>query len=145
MSIVMKEQLIRGQHTPISIKGVKKIEDQMENCICKIYKNEIIGTGSICKISDKLYALITNNNVLNEKDIEMNKMIDISINNKRRTIMMDKNRKKYTDKELDTVFICSIYKSKVQKFLAWVNNSWTNYNFYMIYLIKHWYLFKILF
>ena len=40
----------------------------MENCICKIYKNKEIGTGFICKISDTLCALITNNHVLNVKN-----------------------------------------------------------------------------
>ena len=42
--------LIEGQHIPIPLKGVKKIEEQMENCICKINKNEKKGTGFICKI-----------------------------------------------------------------------------------------------
>ena len=48
----------------------------------------------------------------------MNKMIDISINNKRRTIMMDKNRKKYTDKELDiTIIEIRPNKDEIKKYL----------------------------
>ena len=57
--------LIEGQHIPIPFKGVKKIEEQMENCICKIKKNGKKGTGFICKISHRFYALITNNHILN--------------------------------------------------------------------------------
>ena len=38
--------------------------------------------GFICKISDRLYTLIANNHILNKKDMEENKMIDISINEK---------------------------------------------------------------
>ena len=90
MSIIEEEE----PHKPIPLNGVKKIEEQMENCICKIKKNEEIGTGFICKITDKLRVLITNYHILNEKDIEDNKTIDISINNKSITIIMDKNRKK---------------------------------------------------
>ena len=100
MSIIIEEP-----HKPIPLNGVKKIGEQMENCICKIYKNEEIGIGFTCKITDKLYVLITNNHILNEKNIEENKMIDISINNKSRKIKIDRNRKKYTNKELDITFI----------------------------------------
>ena len=103
MSII-REQLIKGQHRPISLKGIKNIVEQMENSICKIYKNENEGTGFICKISDILY-LITNNHILNEEDIEENKIIDISINNKYKKIKIDKKRKKYTNEKLDITFI----------------------------------------
>ena len=105
MSNIIKEQLIEGQHNPIPLKGVKKIEEQMEKCVSQIYTNENKGTGFICKISDNLYVLITNNHILNEEDIEENKIIDISINNKSRKIKMDKNRKKYTNEEIDITII----------------------------------------
>ena len=53
----------------------------MKNCICKIFcKNDKIGTGFFTKIKFKnnlLPVLITNYNILKEKDIENNK-----INNK---------------------------------------------------------------
>ena len=114
----MKDKLLEGQLKPIPIKGLKKIEEQMENCICKIYKNEEIGTGFICKITDKLYGLITNNHILNEKDIEDNKMIDISINNKNIKIILDKNRKKYTNKELHiTIIELKPNKDEIYKYL----------------------------
>ena len=104
MSII-KEQLIEGQHTPIKLKGIKKIVEQMEKCICKIYVNQKKGTGFFCKISNRLYTLITNNHILNEEDIEENKTIDISINDRPKIIKIDKTRKKYTDETLDITFI----------------------------------------
>ena len=100
----MSEQLIEVQHSPIPLKGVKNIVEQMENNICKIDINENKGTGFICKILDKLY-LITNSDILNEEYIEENEIIEISINNKPKKIKIDMTRKTYTNKDLDVTFI----------------------------------------
>ena len=58
----------------------------MENCICKIYlKNDEIGTGFFCTIpfnNNFLTVLITNKHILNENDIDNNKIIKLMINNK---------------------------------------------------------------
>ena len=79
MSDIIQEKLIEKQPIPVSIEGTKKILFQMENCICKIYLEDgQKGTGFFCKIlfnNDLLPVLITNNHVLNEKDIENNKII----------------------------------------------------------------------
>ena len=92
-----QEQLIS-----VSIEKTKTILYQMENCICKIYKNnEVIGTGFLCKIPFNNYllkVLITNNHILNENDIENNNIIDISIYNKDKKeeikeIIINKKRK----------------------------------------------------
>ena len=86
MSEIIKESLNKDQPMPVSIEGTRKILYQMENCICKIIKdNGTIGTGFFCEIPFKnnlLKVLITNNHVLNEKEIENNKIIKISIINK---------------------------------------------------------------
>ena len=104
-----QEQLIS-----VSLEKTKTILYQMENCICKIYKNnEVIGTGFLCKIpfnNNLLKVLITNNHILNENDIENNKIIDINIYNKDKKeeikeIIINKKRKKYTNKELDITII----------------------------------------
>ena len=114
MSIIEEEE----PHKPIPLNGVKKIEEQMENCICKIKKNEEIGTGFICKITDKLFVFVTNSHILNKKDIEENKVIDISTNNKSIKIIMDKNRKKYTNRELDiTIIELKPNKDEIDKYL----------------------------
>ena len=79
--IMNKDQLI-----PVSIEETRTILYQMENCICKIYKeNGGIGTGFFCEIpfnNNLLKVLITNNHLLNENEIEDNKIIKISIMNK---------------------------------------------------------------
>ena len=40
MSDIKKEVLIEEQTIPVSIEGTRKILFQMENCICKINKND---------------------------------------------------------------------------------------------------------
>ena len=85
MPDIQQEKLIEDQPIPVSIEGTKKILFQMENCICKIYLEDgKKGTGFFCKMpifNNLLPVLITNNHVLNEKDIENNKIIQLSINN----------------------------------------------------------------
>jgi len=86
MSDIIKESLNKAQPIPISLEGTREILYQMENYICKIHKdNGAIGTGFFCKIpfnNNLLKVLITNNHVLNENEIDNNKIINISIINK---------------------------------------------------------------
>ena len=116
MSNILKESLIQDQPIPVSLEGTKKILYQMENCICKIY-NVLTGTGFFCKIKFKnklLPVLITNNHILNENDIENNKIIELTINNKAISIKLDNTRIKYTNKKLDiTIIEIKINKDKI--------------------------------
>ena len=111
MADIKQEKLIKEQPIPVSLEGIKKILFQMENCICKIYLNNgEIGTGFFCKIpfnNNLLPVLITNNHVLNENDIDNNKIIKLMINNKVKKIEIDNSRKKYTnsDKNIDITII----------------------------------------
>ena len=86
MSEIIQESLNKDQPMPVSIECTRTILYQMENCICKIYKdNGAIGTGFFCEIpfnNNLLKVLITNNHVLNENEIENNNIINISIINK---------------------------------------------------------------
>ena len=81
MSDNIEETLIEEQPIPVYLEGTKVILSQMENCICKIVKDDgKKGTGFFCRIpfpdeNHLLNALITNNHVLNEIDIENNKII----------------------------------------------------------------------
>ena len=101
----INQALIESQPIPIDIEGTKLILSQMENCICKIYQNNKKGTGFFCKIpfpdnNNLLNVLITNNHVLNEKDIENNKIIKLIMYDKgektEKEIIIDESRKKYT-------------------------------------------------
>ena len=111
MADIKQEKLIKEQPIPVSLKDTKEILFQMENCICKIYiNNGEIGTGFFCKIpfnNNLLPVLITNNHVLNENDIDNNKIIKLMINNEVKEIEIDNIRKRYTnsDKNIDITII----------------------------------------
>ena len=111
MSDNIKETLIEDQPAPVDLEGTKVILFQMENCICKIIKdNGLKGTGFFCKIpfpdkNNLLNVLITNNHVLNENDIENDKIINFKIYNKEKKeeeekeIRIENSRKKWTIKK----------------------------------------------
>ena len=96
MSDIIKESLNKDQPMPVSLEGTRKILYQMENCICKIHKdNGAIGIGFFCEIpynNNIIKVLITNNHVLNENEIENNKIINISIINKEKEEKIKKNK-----------------------------------------------------
>ena len=114
-SNIIKENLIEEQPIPVPIEGIKKILFQLENCICQIYqKNGGKGTGFFCKIlfqNKLLPVLITNNHVLNEKDIKNNEIIEFTMyNNKEKknkdiSIKIDSSRRRYTNEEIDITII----------------------------------------
>ena len=85
MNNIEKEKYIEASPCPVSMEGIEMILFQMKSCICKIYKN-INASGFFCKILFKnnnnlLPVLITNNHILNQNDIKINKIIIITINN----------------------------------------------------------------
>ena len=95
---------------PVSLEEMLKITKQMQYSICKIYKTGGTGTGFLCKLpynSNKIPFLITNNHILNEKDIEINKTVTISFNKKEmfKYISIDKSRIVITNKDLDFTII----------------------------------------
>jgi len=111
MEDINKEVILEKYPKPISIKGTKEIINQMENCICKIYKNGGgKGTGFFCKIlynNFSIPVMMTNNHVIDEKYIKENNNIELTLNddNINKTIILDKNRKIYTNKEYDITII----------------------------------------
>jgi len=130
MSDIKQEKLIKEQFISVSIKGIKKILLQMENCICNINK---VGTGFFCKIpfnNNLLPVLITNNHIVNENDINNNKIIELIINKETKKLKIDKSRKRYTnpDKNInitiieikpnkDKIYNSLIFLIKLAKFL----------------------------
>ena len=79
MSDIIKEKLNKEQPAYISTQGMHKIIFQMEKCIYNIQKDDKKGTGFICKIPflNDLKILITNYDLLNEEDINDNKVIKL--------------------------------------------------------------------
>ena len=99
----IKEKFIKGSLAPVSMKTTEIILDQMKNCVCKIHKGKVNGTRFFVQVpydNKLLNLLITNNHVLNEKDIMKDNTIVISLNNEQifKEIKIDSNRKKYTNK-----------------------------------------------
>ena len=119
-----KEKYINDSPLPVSIKGTEIILDQMKTCICKILKdNAVKGTGFFCKIpyeNNLLPVLITNNHVLNSKDINVTNNITISLNDNKefKHIEIDNSRKLFTNEELDvTIIEIKANKDKINEFL----------------------------
>ena len=109
MSDIEQEAILNKQPIPVPIEGIKTILYQMENCICEIYKdNGQKASGFLCNIpfyNKTIPFLITNNHVLKDSDIRINKIIELTINNEVREIKIDRTRIRYTNKELDVTFI----------------------------------------
>ena len=94
----------------------------MKNCICKIYtEKEGIGTGFFCKINfNNIFypVLITNNHIIDEKNIKENKLFKISLNDD--TVFKDilfYNRKTYTSEKYDITIIEFKQKDNINSFL----------------------------
>ena len=95
---------------PTTSDQTKTILSQLENNICKILIKNVVGTGFFCKIPHPdefklLPVLITNNHILNEEDLEINKNITIAINNEVKIIVINESRLVYTSKEFDATII----------------------------------------
>ena len=111
MEDFIPEKYIEKSPSPLTIEKMEKILFQMKNSICKIIKNDgQKGTAFFCRVpyNDNLISfLITNNHVLNEKEIINGKKVEITINDGKKSISIDidDSRIKFTDKYLDVTFI----------------------------------------
>ena len=139
---------------PITIEQIDIILFQMKNCVCQIIKSDgKRGSGFFCKIPfpDKenyIYALITNNHVLDKKDIEIGKTIEVNINDYKeiKEIKIDKPRKNYlsSPEELD-ITILEIFPKEdlIEHFLDInediINNNISNnlYNKTSLYVLSY--------
>lgn len=133
---------------PISIEGTKKILDQMENCICKIKNNEIVGTGFFCRISYqnnyKINVLITSYQIIDDYYLNQNNKIELLINgnNQSKTINLEPNRKIYSTKKFNTTIIEIKDSDNINNYLEIDNNLFRNdlkdyYEFQSIYILQY--------
>ena len=116
---------------PTTSDQTKTILSQLENNICKILIKNVVGTGFFCKIPHPdefklLPVLITNNHILNEEDLEINKNIKIAINNEVKIIVINESRLVYTSKEFDATIIEIKPEDKIKKFLEIDENIFDN-------------------
>ena len=108
----IKEKELVNQPKAIPLGEMIQLVDIIKTHICKITcKDGTYGTGFFCYIpigwGDFLTVLMTNNHVLNIKDIQPGETINFSINNdfKEYNILIDKNRKIYTNESFDITII----------------------------------------
>ena len=110
MEEILKEKYIITSPEPVSLEKSEKINEQMKKYICRIYYNNCTGTGFFIKIQHKsklLPVLMTNNHIIDLKNIQNNKIITIFINeeNKERFIKINEQRLLYTNEKLDVTII----------------------------------------
>ena len=121
----MEEKFLANHPIPITIEETTKILEQMKSCICKIHlKNgEGSGTGFFCNISYKndykLPVLMTNNHVINDEYLKNNNEINISLNDEKIqiNILINNNRKIYTNEKYDITIIEIIETDKINNYL----------------------------
>ena len=95
----------------ISKEQTNKIINQLNTCVCKINKsNGDNATGFFCKIPFSysfLPVLITNNHVLNEEDIKINRIIKFSLKDGQieKKLIINESRITFTNKDLDVTII----------------------------------------
>ena len=110
------EKFLEDYPAIVTLEKSKKIIEQIEKCICRIYSNgqgsEKTGTGFFCylkneKDKQKIPVMITNNHVIDENFYNNKKEIKISLNNEKiyKDIKLDSKRIKYTSAEYDITII----------------------------------------
>ena len=130
MENMQKEQYISTSPEPLSIEETKKILEQMQSCVCKIYNGEKrTGTGFFIKIpykSNLLSVLITAYHIINEND--KNKNITIALNDDQdiKFFIIDNERKIYTNKKLDVTIIEIKEKDEIKNYLELDDNIKNN-------------------
>lgn len=107
---IIEEKKLLKYPIETNIKGINKINDQLESCICKIYTETLLGTGFFCvfEYNKKLITLlVTNNHILNQNHIINGKVITISLNNDKimKKIKINKERRRYTNNQYDITII----------------------------------------
>ena len=131
MEDIIKEKFLNNAIDPVSLDSSEKIIYQMKKCVCKININGINGTGFFIKIpccNESIKVLITNNHIINEKDIEEENTFIIKLNNEKeqKLIKINKKRRNYTNKKLDITFIELTEKEEINDYLELDDNIINN-------------------
>ena len=116
------KKIIINSIDPVNIEGIKKILNQLMNCICKIKIKGTFATGFFCKFSFKeqeIKVFMTNYHVLNEKDLKENNKLNLSLNDEKKTITINLSieRKTYFNKDYDITMIELKDEDNIKKYL----------------------------
>ena len=91
----------------LTAKKNKILLEKVDNSVCEIIKENGYGSGFICRIryeKEEIYCLIANNHVITREMIICKDNIEIRVNNKIKKISLNRNRRIWTDEEID--FTC---------------------------------------
>ena len=104
-----------------------------ETAICKIkFGTSGSGTGFFCEINDDdipfKKALFTNNHILNEKSVNINKEIKFEHFKEKKILRITDNRKVFTNKDLDYTCIEIFDTDKINKFFRIDENLFNDKN-----------------
>ena len=163
MQEIIKEKYINNSIIPITLKSTETRLNQMKNSICKIKKDNTIGTGFFCTIPYKsklIPFLVTNEHVLNNNDLKNNIVISLKEETLFKNININIKEKRiiYVDKELDVTLIeikpnldgidknnfleidnnvyLEIYNDVYQDEII-INNIYSNKSIYLLYYQKY--------
>jgi len=136
-SIKNENKVKEGEN--ITLKNSKILFEKSEKSICEIITDKGYGTGFFCIIKypnkyNEIYCLITNNHVITKNMLTYQENIEIKLNNKEIKISLSKNRRIWTNEEID--FTC-IEIIKEDDIIEIINPFEIDYNCYNIkYNIK---------
>ena len=143
MEKIIIEGQIKKAEPPKLLKDTKL--KYMENKICKISTNKMIGTGFFCKIkynNELIPVLMTNYHIIDDNDFENDKQIKLYVNDDCKIININKKRKIYSSiqKEYDIMIIKLKEEDDINDYLEIDPNifkkNWENiYKNEMIYVL----------
>ena len=133
---------------PVTAESTKKILEQMENCICKVKNNQIIGTGFFCRIpyknNTKINVLITSYQIIDDFYLNQNNQINLLLNdyNELKIINLDPSRKIFSTKDFNTTIIELKQNDNITNYLElddnlFSNNSRSLYKNGSIYMLQY--------
>ena len=110
---IINEKFLPDYPKSMDLEEIGKAVNQMKKSICKIKIGEGSGTGFFCNIpldnANLITVLITNNHILEQKNIAPGKKIEISLINHKDeinyNIYINEQRKTYTNKDYDVTII----------------------------------------
>ena len=127
--VIKYQKVPDSQADPIAKNEIDELYSY-EPALCKlkfeVLKNgekiKAFGTGFFCEIHDKNIpfnkALFTNNHILNKNRIKIDKQIEFECNGQQNIIKMTKDRKVFTNKDLDYTCIELLDTDNINKFFS---------------------------